>query len=166
MYDINSLIAIAFRVINFCFFICLMIYLFKKKVVGATQEKINEKEVYLQGLQEQERMLKNHYSRLEDQLHQQNENCQKLLEKIILWKSLQDNDIARKKSNYELNCKQVIARNECKEQCINKERFEKAALQEALSKTQEKLKEQFSQPEVGKLFVHDIIKALAKKELT
>ncbi|MFZ5953954.1 MAG: hypothetical protein ACOYT8_02505 [Candidatus Dependentiae bacterium] len=163
MYDINSLIAILFRIINFCFFVGIAIYFFKKKVLTATKQKINENEVYQKSLQEQERMLENQYFRLDDQLRAQNEKCHRLLSKVTLWKVASDALHAKKNQECHRNKERMAVRNDLIQTLINNQRFEKEALQKALSKTKQDLQKKFSDESVSRSFIHDIIMNLDRK---
>ncbi|BDC34169.1 hypothetical protein Noda2021_01270 [Candidatus Dependentiae bacterium Noda2021] len=163
MYDLNSLIAILFRIINFLVFVGLGIYFFKKKMLKATQQKINEKEVYLKSLQEQDRMLNNQFSSLEDVLKKQEEKCASLTEKVVQWKVAQTHQAAKKLQKRNAHLKTMHERLELKEEYINQQRFEQAAVLEALKKTKEDLEQHFSKDAAGQSYMHTILKAIDKE---
>lgn len=163
MYDLNSLIAILFRIINFLVFVALGVYFFKKKMLVTIQQKINEKEVYLKSLQEQDRMLNNQFSSLDDALKKQEEKCASLSEKVVQWKVAQTHYAAKKLQIRNAQLKQMQDRLELKEKYINKQRFEQAALARAVQKTKEHLEQHFSTDVTGQSYMHTILKAIDKE---
>lgn len=163
MYDINSLVAILFRIINFSVFVGIAIYFFKKKVVTSAKEKINEKEVYLKSLQEQDRMLDNQYYQLADQLRKQNEQCHVLLQKIKSWKAA-DQDVREKKiQQQQYDQARMQSRAELIQKMINQKKIERYALQKAVDNAKQELQKKFSKQAVGEAFVHDILVNLGRK---
>lgn len=163
MYDINSLVAILFRIINFSVFVGIAIYFFKKKVLTSAQEKINEQEVYLKSLQEQDRMLDNQYFQLNEQLRIQNQQCDHLLQKIKVWQSADEAQRAQKIHQSNLNRARMQDRTEQIQAMINQRRFERHALLKALDQTKIELQKKFSDQATGELFLHDIVLNLTRE---
>jgi hypothetical protein len=163
MYDINSLVTILFRIINFSVFVSIAIYFFKKKVLTSAQEKINEKEVYLKSLQEQDRVLDNQYFQLNEQLRIQNQQCHHLLKKIKVWQSADTAQRTQKIEQSKLNQERMQERTLQIQAMINQKRFERHALLKALAQTKNELQNKFSDQAAGESFLQDIVLNLTRE---
>lgn len=89
-------IATIFRLINFTGLIALFIYLFKKYLRPIIVISVGQKEAVVRNLFNQQQMLEQEQYALDERAAKEVKQCVDLKEKVIQWKNVVDQEIAKR----------------------------------------------------------------------
>lgn len=162
MFD-SSPITILFRFINFAALLGLFFYLFKRYVKNQAEEKINQKEALLKGLEERGYVLEGKEQQLAERLRIQELQSRTLTERIEEWRAALA--IENKKKEQELlhAAGLIEKRIICKDAYLARESLNQMVTEQAVRQAGSQLKQYFSQEDKGRAYVHDIVQRLAQE---
>ena len=101
MFTSHAIIGIFFRLLNFALLIGLFVYLFKKYGKSVFVELLAKKDADRESLLSEQTILEKKQSELDLLLAQEVRDCEKLREKIDVWKTVVDNEKALHEKEYE-----------------------------------------------------------------
>jgi len=163
MFDYNTVVAIVFRIINFCLFIGICVYLFRKKVLPSAYADINEKEVFLKGLSEQRFMLENQQYELEQKIIAQEELGKRLLDKVVRWHGAKEVQQLTRFQEQKVRSAVIQQRTAQKYDYINQHALEQQALKMVLVQLRNQLYAKFVDSPQATTYMHELVGELKRE---
>lgn len=155
--------SIFFRLVNFGVLIVFLFYIFKKYLYQPISDQIAEKESFVHGLVENNKVLEEQQHDLEMRIAQQEQRCKELVEKISIW---QEAVIKQRKGLLAMQAGVVqdrVRRLKSQQQSLEQDWLKRAVLPRVLAQAQKKLEQEFSSAQVGQQFIADIVSQLRRE---
>lgn len=161
--SVDVFVTILFRFLNGAVLIGLGYYLFKRYVKNRIDEKINQKEVLLKGLEEQGYFLEGKMHDLQEQFEQQAQKIVDLKEKINEWNIQVAGEQIKKQEEYKLNLIRAGHHIAIKNEHIAQQYQRTQIMSQVLEQAHQALQEEFSNPAAARAYTHSILEHLERK---
>jgi hypothetical protein len=162
MFTNNPIIGIFFRLFNFAILIGLFVYLFKKYGKAVFVELLEKKDADRALLLSEQATLEKKQSELDLLIAQEIRDCEKLREKIDIWKTVVDNEKALYEKEYEkigiLAEKKGMLRAEQTQQ----EYIRSMVLERLIPQLHNTLTDHFQEEENGRAYTEAIVRFMDK----
>lgn len=155
-----SFLTLFFRLFNFALLFAIFYYLFKKYIKNQTEEKINQKESLLKGLEEQGYMLEGKQQELEIRHAAQEEKSVLLKGRLADWKKVIEREQQKNKEEFSLQMKAIAARVLEKNEHIKQDQFHKLVAPQVIELMRERLIKKFSDSQQASHYVHALVARL------
>ncbi len=156
------LVTIIFRLLNFALLIGFFVYIFKRYIYQNISDQIAEKESFIHGLIQNNKVLEEQQHDLEMRITQQESKCKELVQKTMLWQQA----VTQEKQAWTVLQDAVIRdraqRVKLQQESLEKDRLKRVVLPHVLTESQKKLQQEFESPQAGQAFIADIIAQLRK----
>lgn len=159
----NSFTNLFFRFVNFATLMALSYWLFRKYVRNKIEEKINQKEALIKGLEEQGHFLEGKVQDLKNQLLEREKKIINLKQKIDEWVFRIQAERYRKEEEHRRNIADAIDRVNIKNKNIAQEKLHIQILPNITHQAEQILIKKFSNPDSAKMYLNTIIKSLEGK---
>jgi len=157
MSDELSFMTIFFRVVNFGLLVGVFYYFFNKYVKASLEEKMNQKESLIKGLEEQGYMLEGKQHELEMRLLAQERKTAQLKERIGEWRTAVENECKKEELEYATRFLAMTARISYKNEQIKQDRLAAKIASLALGYARTSLQEEFENEQRGHVFIKNLI---------
>ena len=155
-----SFMTVFFRIFNFVLLIGIFYYLFNKYVKSSLEEKMNQKESLVKGLEEQGYMLEGKQHELEMRLTEQERKNAQLQERIGEWQTAVQNEHKKNEIEYAARVQTMNTRINYKNEQIKQDRLTKKVVPLTLQRARAALQQKFSNQAIGHRFIENLIAKL------
>lgn len=163
MFGNISLVTIFFQLLNFGVLIAFFAFVFKKYFYQSISDHIAEKESFLQGLQQNNKVLEEQQHNLEMKIAQQDSKCKTLLAKIEVWQHVIMQQQQEWQATQEVTMQDKVRRLQLQQDALDEDHLKRALLPKVLDQTEKKLVQEFIEPQAGQAFLADVIAQLGKE---
>lgn len=160
---VNSWLAIFFRLTNFAVLAAVGYYAYRKYLKGPLEEKVNQKEAVLKGLEEQGYFLEGRAGDLDDQRMQQERHASLLIQKVDEW---QDAVVAERHKAQEENrifAARATERIALKNDQVAQHELKMQIAPLVMRDVKTLLQKQFADKTRNTQYVHDVVNTLKRK---
>jgi hypothetical protein len=163
MFGNISLVTIFFRLFNFGVLIAFFAFIFRRYFYQGISDHIAEKESFLKGLHQNNKVLEKQQHNLEMKIAQQDNKCKTLLAKIEIWQQAVAQQQQEWHAIQEVVMEDKVRRLQLQQDALNEDHLKRALLPKVLDQAEKKLVQEFTEPQTGQAFLADVIAQLSKE---
>jgi hypothetical protein len=162
----SSWLSIFFRLANFALLAAVGYYAYRKYLKGPLEEKVNQQEAVLKGLEEQGYFLEGRAEDLAEQHQQQERHIELLMQKVNEW-----NDAVIGERHKAQDENRIFATRTAERVTIKNTYFAQHELQMKIAPlviqdAKQALQKKFSDPDLRAQYAHDVVRILKRKRET
>lgn len=160
MFGEYPLIALFFRIANMLVLFGLGYFFYRRFFKYRLEEKINQKEALVKGLEEQGQALEGRAAFLQRQLQWQQERANSIKSKIDEWENAVMTADKRRATQLAQFAHRAAHRLEIKNKTVDREYYIKAVAPQALERAQKELEKEYADPARNQAYINTHIKKL------
>jgi hypothetical protein len=162
----NSLSSIFFRLANFAVLAAVGYYAYRKYLKGPLEEKVNQKEALLKGLEEQGLFLEGRTEDLDEQRRMQEQQTTLLMQKVDDWHDAVIAERQKNQEEYRIFAGQAAERIATKNAYVARHELQTQIAPLMMHNAKEALQKKFSDKMNNQQFVHDVVNHLKRKHIS
>ena len=162
MFGEFPLITVFFRIVNAAVLIGLVYFLYRRFFKFRIEEKINQKEALVKGLEEQGYALEGRVGSLQRQVQWQQERADTIKLKIDDWRAAVSTADKRRTQDLAHYAQRAAERVEIKNSTIAQNHWKHAVMPKALDEAQKELEKKFTDPAQNNSYLAQQIKKIAE----
>jgi chaperonin cofactor prefoldin len=162
MFGEFPLITVFFRIVNAAVLVGLIYFLYRRFFKFRIEEKINQKEALVKGLEEQGYALEGRVGSLQRQVQWQQERADTIKSKIDEWRTAVTTADKRRTQELAQYAQRAAERVEIKNTTIAQDQWKHSVMPKALENAQKELEKKFGQEAQNNAYLAQQIKKLAE----